>query len=156
MPLLMQKGKYDIGYVKKNFHWKRQWLMEATIRLHLEVRLHIEYAFQVWSPFRVGVISRLEKVQKRASKISTILKNIGYLDRLEASHLTTLEKRRTRGDLIYMFKIVKGIDHIDLRRSLDFNDSKTRGHKYRFSREKFIAKRANDYSRFVTIRHNFS
>ena len=94
-------------------------------------------------------------MQKRATKILNILKNIDYLDRLEALHLTTLEKRRTRGDLIYMFKIVKGIDHIDLRRSLEFNDSKTRGHEYRFSREKFSAKRANDYSRFVTIRHNF-
>ena len=54
-----------------------------------------------------------------------------------------------------MYKIVKGIYHIDLRRSLDFNDSKTRGHNYRFFRENLGAKRANDYSRFVTIRHNF-
>ena len=30
------------------------------------MRPHLEYAFQVWSPFRVGDISRLEKVQKRA------------------------------------------------------------------------------------------
>ena len=44
---------------------------------------------------------------------------------------------------------------LDLRRSLDLNDSKTRGHAYRFSREKFSAKRANDYSRFVTIRQKF-
>ena len=65
------------------------------------VRPHLEYAFQVWSPFRVGDISRLEKVQKRVTKIPTILKNIDYLDRLEALNLTTLEKRRTRGDLIY-------------------------------------------------------
>ena len=54
-----------------------------------------------------------------------------------------------------MFKIVKGIDDIDSRRSLDFNDSKARGHVYRFSREKFSAKRENDYSSFVTIRYNF-
>ena len=92
------------------------------------VRPHLEYAFQVWSPFRVGDISRLEKVQKRATKIPIILKNIDYLDRLPL-HLTTLEKRRTRGDLIDMFKIAEGIDHIDLKRSLCFNDSKTRGQK---------------------------
>ena len=40
------------------------------------VRPHLEYAFQVWSPFRVGDISRLEKVQKRATEIPIILKNI--------------------------------------------------------------------------------
>ena len=45
------------------------------------VRPHLEYAFQVWSTFRVGVISKLEKVQKRATKIPTIHKNIDYLDR---------------------------------------------------------------------------
>ena len=78
------------------------------------VRLHLEYAFQV-SPFWfcVGDISSLKKVQKRATKISSILKNNDYLDRLEALQLTTLEKRRTRGDLIFMFKIFKGIDDID-------------------------------------------
>ena len=104
---------------------------------------------------RVGDISRLEKVQKCATKIPTILKNIDYLDRLEALHLSTLEKRRTRGDLIYMLTIVKEIDQIDLRRSLDFNDSETRGHEYRFSREIFSEKRANDCSRFKNISHTF-
>ena len=40
----------------------------------LMVRPHLEYAFQVWSPCRVGDISRLEKVQKKTTKIRTILK----------------------------------------------------------------------------------
>ena len=42
-----------------------------------------------------------------------------------------------------------------LRRSLDLNHLKTRGHKYRFSREKFSAKRENYFSRFLTLRHIF-
>ena len=53
-----------------------------------------------------------------------------------------------------MLKIVKRIDDIDRRKNLDFNDLKTRGHQYRFSRENLSAKKANEYSRFVTIRHN--
>ena len=120
-----------------------------------QIRFDGEAVFQVCSPFRVGDISRWEKVQKRAIKIPTILKNNDYFYRLETLQLAKLEKRRTRTDFIYMFNIVKGIYHIDLRRSLDFNDSKNRGHDYRFSRENFSAKRANEYSRFVTIRHNF-
>ena len=48
------------------------------------VRPHLEFAFQVWSPFGVDDILRLEKVQKRATLIPTIIKNIDYLDRLEA------------------------------------------------------------------------
>ena len=50
-----------------------------------------------------------------------------------------------------MFKIVKGIVDIDWGRNIKFNDLKTRGHDYRFSREYFGAKRSNKYSRFVTI-----
>ena len=53
-------------------------------------------------------------------EIPDIFKIFDYPNRLEALQLTTLKKRM--GDLIYMFKIVKGIDDIDL----DFNDSKTR------------------------------
>ena len=66
-----------------------------------------------------------------------------------------MEKRRTRGDLTNMFKIIKGIDDIGWRRRLEFNDSVIRGQDYRFPIENFIAKIANDYSRFVIIRHNF-
>ena len=98
----MQKGKYDFGMLKRTFVgrdiclWKQIYVSMVS--------LHLEYTFHVWSPFRVGDISRLEKVQKRATKIPTFLKNIDYLDRLEALHLKALEKRRTRGDLINMFK----------------------------------------------------
>ena len=35
------------------------------------------------------------------------------------------------------------------------NDSKTRGHDYRFSRENFGANRENGLSRFVILRHKF-
>ena len=91
----MQKGKYDFGMLKRTFVgryiclWKQLYVSMVS--------LHLEYAFHVWSPFRVDEISRLEKVQKRATKI---LKNIDYLDRLEPLQLTPLEKRILRGDSI--------------------------------------------------------
>ena len=63
------------------------------------VRPHFEHAFQVWSPFGAGDISKLEKVQKWATKIPTSLKNIAYSDRYEVLKLATLEKRRIRSIL---------------------------------------------------------
>ena len=41
------------------------------------------------------------------------LKNMSYPERLKILGLTTLESRRLRGDLIQVFKIVKGFDNID-------------------------------------------
>jgi len=45
----------------------------------------------------------LEKVQQRATKWIRSLKNKCYTDGLRILNLTTLEKRRKRGDLIEVY-----------------------------------------------------
>ena len=59
-------------------------------------------------------------------------RGLSYEERLKVTGLTTLEKRRTRGDLIEVFKAVKGITKID-RSSLFTiaNNSRTRGHRFK-------------------------
>ena len=51
-------------------------------------------------------------VHPRAVAVAN-LKNMSYPERLKILGLTTLESRRLRGDLIEVFKIVKGFDNID-------------------------------------------
>ena len=46
------------------------------------VRPHLEYAVQVWSPTREMDIGIIEKVQARATKITTSMRNIWYEARL--------------------------------------------------------------------------
>src|SRR5580692_12017 len=62
-----------------------------------------------------------------------------YTERLVATGLTSLEDRRTRGDLIEVFKIMKGISKIDSKYffRLDEN-SRTRGHNYKIIKERSI------------------
>jgi len=50
----------------------------------------------------------MEKVQKRMTRMLPDLKNMSYPERLKILGLTTLESHRVRGDLIEVFKIVKG------------------------------------------------
>ena len=67
-------------------------------------------------------------------------------DRLEATSLISLEKRRIRGDLIQVFKIMKGIDKIDYKKFFEVSTSgRTRGHSL-----KLLKKRSNG-----ELRRNF-
>ena len=56
--------------------------------------------------------------------------NMSYEDRLSNTGLIKVEKRRARGDLIQVFKIIKGIDKVDCRQFFEITDS-NRSHKTR-------------------------
>ena len=77
------------------------------------IRPHLEFAVPVWNPYAKGDIEKLEKIQHKATKVSHTLKNLDYQSRCKELNLTTLEKRRTRGDLIQKFKIENKMDEIN-------------------------------------------
>ena len=74
------------------------------------VRPHLEFAIQAWSPYLSKDKAVIEKVQHRATKIPHVLKSLSYEKRCEAWNITSLDIRRTRGDLIQKFKLEKQID----------------------------------------------
>ena len=76
------------------------------------IRPHLEYCVQVWSPHLQRDKDVLEKAQRRATKIVPELVNLSYEERLHQLGLTTLEKRRTRGDLIEVYKIIRDVENI--------------------------------------------
>ena len=55
---------------------------------------------------------KLEKVQRRATRLIAGYKKLSYGERLRRLGLTTLEQRRLRGDLIETYKIVTGKEKI--------------------------------------------
>jgi len=82
---------------------------EKSIILNLYktlVRPHLEYCVQVWNPHLQKDKDILEKVQRRATRMIRGIGRLTYEERLKECGLTTLEKRRCRGDLIETYKLI--------------------------------------------------
>jgi hypothetical protein len=144
--LAVKKANGILGMIKRNIKFKSK---NVIIKLYKSlVRPRLEYCVQAWSPYLRKDIERMERVQRRATKLIEGFSDVCYEDRLEQTGLISLEKRRVRGDLILLFKVMKGFVKIDYRKFFEFSTvKKTRGHSL-----KLIKKRSNGEQR----KHFFS
>ena len=92
------------------------------------IRPHLEYCIQVWAPHFKNDIEVLEKVQRRATKLVSCIKNRSNYQRLQ--YLGLYSRRRQKGDLIETYKILRNIEDVDYRKFFMRADSvQLRGHK---------------------------
>jgi len=76
----INKAYSFLGVIKRNFTFLDK---DAFITLYKAlVRSHLEYVVQVWSPYSVAYIKKIEKVQIRAAKLITCIKQFTYAERL--------------------------------------------------------------------------
>jgi len=101
------------------------------------VRPKLEYCIQAWRPFLKKDIESLEKVQRRATKMIDECRGLKYEDRLKVTGLTTLEARRNRGDMIEVFKTIRGFNKVDFTTFFNFSKNiRTRGHGYKLGKKR--------------------
>jgi len=92
----INKAYSMLWLIKRNF---KDIGREAFLLLYKHlVRSHLEYCNSVWAVYKKAYIDKLEKVQKRATKMIPKLRKMHYLDRLKQLNLPTLTYRRSRGD----------------------------------------------------------
>eukprot|EP00057_Strongylocentrotus_purpuratus_P009185 XP_011663659.1 PREDICTED: RNA-directed DNA polymerase from mobile element jockey-like [Strongylocentrotus purpuratus] len=85
------KANRIVGLIRRTFaHMDEDMfcLLHKTL-----VRPHLEYANCVWNPFLRQDITKLEKVQRRATKMVPSIKDLPYVTRLERLDLPTLAYR---------------------------------------------------------------
>ncbi len=102
------------------------------------VRPHLEYGIQAWSPYYKKDMLELEKVQRRATKMVKGLGKLEYEERLAMLNLYKLGRRRSRGDMIETFKIIKGFENMNSDQFFVRSTTQLRGHNC-----KLFKKRAN-------------
>ena len=63
----------------------------------------------------------METVQRRMIKMIQGLRNLSYKDRLKRLNLHSLERRKTRGDMIEVFKWVKRINKGNIDQAVEIS-----------------------------------
>ena len=100
--------------IMRNFRFK---LRNVMLPLYKSIlRPHLDYCVQAQRLHYRKDIDKLEKVQRRATKMVEGLEGYSYSDRLRILGRTTLETRFLRADMIEVFKILKGLENVDLER----------------------------------------
>ena len=69
----------------------------------------LEYCSQLWHPVQLGISRSLEAVQRSFTSRLRGMENLNYWQRLEALKLYSLERRRERYMMIYIYKIIVGL-----------------------------------------------
>ena len=95
------------------------------------VRPHLEYGSTVWSVANKKEAIIIENVQRRVTRrIKEI--HLSYGNRLKHLALPKLQYRIIRADVVETFKIIKGMDKVEINTIfLNNNTATTRGHKYK-------------------------
>ena len=92
-----------LGFIARSFNYKSTELMLPLYKSI--VRPHLEYAVKFWSPHLRRDIDKMERAQRKATKIIPEIRNHSYQQRLKDLELISLVQRRLRGQLIEVCKL---------------------------------------------------
>jgi len=100
------------------------------------VRPHLEYCTAAWSPHYCKDKELIERVQRRFTRMIPDLKDLSYEQRLAKTKLWSLEDRRTRADLIEVYKIIHGLSAVRFSTFFELShNERTRGHSLKLHKK---------------------
>ncbi len=106
------------------------------------IRPHLEYAIQATHPILCRDAEALEKVQKHVLNFEKGLRHVPYEAALKQLRLFSLTQRRTRLDLIAIFKITHGLLEFPMASAFVYPTRQgLRGHTFEFHQQRYCARR---------------
>ena len=150
---VVRKAYRVLGLICKLFECKDS---DVMVKLYKTlVRPIIEYNNVLWGPFYVLDNQKIERIQRKATRIIPSISHLSYHNRLRHLNLPSLQHHRRRGDLIYLYQILKGAYDIDNQFFTPSTFTTTRGHTKKlfkhhvnsYTRSKFFSNRViNDWN----------
>ena len=143
--LLSVGSQNDLGImVTNNLNWKmhiNQMICKANRILGLirhtcndvkdplilylaHVRPILEYGSEIWNPSTKGLITAIERVQRRATRF-ILQSSVPYEECLKELNLSSLEDRRKFKDNILLFKGLHGMSFISLQDRVNFRGTES-------------------------------
>ena len=104
---VVRAAKMKLGWILRTFKTREETpLMFLYSSL---VRPLLEYSCQLWNPSRVGEIQQLESVQRSFTARIRSTGHLDYWQRLARMDLYSLQRRRERYIIVYVFKVIEGL-----------------------------------------------
>ena len=98
--------KSKIAWVLRTFR-SRESLPMLTL-WKTQIMCHLDYCSQLWSPSKTGSIQSLELLQKAFFNRINGMQSLNYWDQLSRLKSFSLERRRERYQIIYIWRMIEG------------------------------------------------
>ena len=103
---VVKKARSQAGWILRTFR-TREIRPMLTLYKSLVIPL-LEYCCQLWSPWRAGEKQSLEAIQRSFTNRISAIKHLDYWERLRELDMYSLERRRERYAILYIYKILSG------------------------------------------------
>lgn len=129
----VKKANQILGMIRRAFSTRNQSLILSLYKTM--VRPVLEYGNVIWGPnYEIDKV-RIERVQRRATRLIPEVCDLPYEERLQSLSIPSLCHRRYRADMIQMFKIMKKAERIDPEHFFKRTTSdRTRGHSLKVTK----------------------
>ena len=104
--IVVRKCKYMFSVIKRSFKCLDKKMITKLYKSL--IRLVLEYGNSMWGPYFKGDEEKVEKIQRKVTKMIRSLTHVPYQERLKHLGLPSLQYTRVRGDMITIFKLITG------------------------------------------------